>query len=827
MQDRHTKRSQLPRKRQDDMNLRAYHSKRDFKATPEPRGQKGGGRGHRFVIQKHAATRLHYDFRLEMDGVLKSWAVTRGPSLDPADKRLAVHVEDHPLDYGTFEGTIPKGQYGAGSVIVWDRGEWEPVFDAKKGYAKGHLEFRLLGEKLTGLWHLVRMRGKPGETRENWLLIKGEDEAARATGDILKEAPLSVKTGRDLAEVTREAPARPAKVSTAKPKVQGKTAPPPDFIPPALATLAARPPQGAEWQHEIKFDGYRIQARVAEGKVRLLTRSGLDWTERFGETLVQAFQGLKVSDALIDGEVVVEDRAGASDFSALQSELSEGRSERFTYYAFDLLHLNGADLTRQPLERRKALLRPLVGGVLRFSEHFAEEGGLVLQHACRLSLEGVISKRADAPYRSGRSRDWIKSKCSARQEFVVGGYTRSGTGQAAIGSLILGVFQEGGLMPVGRVGTGFTARQAEDLFERLQKLTLRESPFARKLTAEEGRQAVFVKPKLIAEVEFRAWTADGRLRHAAFRGLREDKLANEIVREMPSDKAIDLPRRRVALTNPDRVYWPEDAVTKQALAAYYEAVWPVMGPHLVGRPLALLRCPEGIRGPQFFQKHAWKGMRREIRQVSDPKNRDNPMVAVDHLDGLIGLVQAGALEIHPWGSTLAHWEKPDRIVMDLDPGEGVEWTAVIAAAHDVKARLLAAGLAAFLKTSGGKGLHVVAPLTPKATWPCVKAFCKAMAETMAAEEPERYVATVTKAKRQGRILIDYLRNQRGATAVAAYSTRARPGAAVSAPISWEELEPKIGPDHFTLQNMPKRLAALRRDPWADFHVAAVPLAPKT
>jgi len=644
-----------------------------------------------------------------MDGVLKSWAVTKGPSLDPSEKRLAVHVEDHPLDYGNFEGTIPKGEYGAGTVIVWDRGTWSPAFDPKKGYAKGHLEFDLAGEKLTGRWHLVRMHGKPGETRENWLLIKGDDAAARGSGDVLLDAPLSVKTGRDIAEVAQVVRGRSSKTGPiGAPKMTvpagGKAVPLPDFVLPALATLVSTPPQGAGCLHEIKFDGYRLQARIAAGKARLLTRSGLDWTEKFGPAIVGAFQALTLDDALIDGEVVVENRAGASDFSALQADLSAGSSDRFVYYAFDLLHLNGTDIRRLPLLHRKDLLRPLTGtgtgtGPLRFSEHFGEDGALVLRHACRLSLEGVISKRVDAAYRSGRSRAWVKSKCSARQEFVVGGYMPSSTGLAAVGSLILGVFEDGKLTPVGRVGTGFTAKLAKDLFRRLRQMTVDRSPFARALTTDEGRDAVYVRPDLVAEAEFRAWTAHGHRRHASFCGLREDKPAFEIIREAPVTKVETSPRRTVTLTHPDRVYWPGEGVTKADLAAYYAEVWNLMGPHIVGRPLALLRCPEGITGQQFFQKHAWKGMNAKISQVHDPKDKADPMVAINDLDGLIGLVQAGALEIHPWGSTLANWEKPDRIVMDLDPGEGVAWPAVIAAAREVKQRLEAAGLVTFLKWS--------------------------------------------------------------------------------------------------------------------------------
>ncbi|MFU0505220.1 DNA ligase D [Pseudaminobacter sp. NGMCC 1.201702] len=837
------------------MALETYRKKRDFSTTPEPKGRKARKSGNSFVIQKHDATRLHYDFRLEMDGVLKSWAVTRGPSLVPGEKRLAVHVEDHPLEYGGFEGTIPKGEYGGGTVILWDRGTWTPIYDPHKGYAKGHLEFELKGEKLSGRWHLVRMQGKPREKRENWLLIKGEDEAARSETDpdILEERPESVKTGRVIAEVAGEEPgwssktgrirknarrsrAAPAREESPPPdlpdasKIKGaKKAALPDFVEPTLATLVSSAPAGARWLHEIKFDGYRLQARIEPGRVKLLTRSGLDWTKKFGKQLLGALQELPIGKALIDGELVVETRSGTSDFSALQADLSEGRSDRFRFYVFDLLYLDGYDLTGLPLVKRKELLEQIVGhraGIIRYSSHFEENGDLVLQHACRLGLEGVVSKLRDAPYRAGRSKSWVKSKCSARQEFVVAGYVPSTISRKAIGSLVLGVYEGDKLRHVGRVGTGYTATVAEDLFSRLERMRIPSSPFDERLTAEEARQARYVRPELVAEVEFRAWTADGHLRHASFRGLREDKLARKIVRETPkASKTMSKEQRSsVKLTHPDRLYWPDEGVTKGGLADYYAEVWPCIEPYLVGRPLALLRCPNGITGEKFFQKHAWKGLNPNIVLVNDPKDPpDEPLISINDLDGLIGLVQSAVLEIHPWGSTVKNWERPDMIIMDLDPGENVDWEAVIAAAEETRDRLKEAGLAPFVKTSGGKGLHVVAPLKPKADWAAVKTFTKAIADAMAADSPDRFVATITKSKRVGKILIDYLRNQRGATAVAAYSTRARPGAAVSMPLAWEELSPAIGPAYFTVENTPTRLASLASDPWADFRSAAVPL----
>ncbi|PIO99102.1 DNA ligase D [Pleomorphomonas carboxyditropha] len=835
------------------MALETYRRKRNFKSTSEPEGKLASAEGKAFVVQKHDATRLHYDFRLEMDGVLKSWAVTKGPSLVPGDKRLAVHVEDHPLEYGDFEGTIPKGEYGGGTVVLWDRGSWSPIGDAHKGYAKGHLEFELTGEKLTGRWHLVRMHGKPGEKRENWLLIKGDDEFARGEtdADILEERPESVKTGRGLEEVAANAsakrtrPRKPKKSSEepapAAPEAEAaapdpadikgaRKAPMPDVVEPMLATLVSSAPTGEKWLHEIKFDGYRLLAHVEAGRVKLLTRSGLDWTRKFGKGVPSALQDLPMGSAIVDGELVVETDSGASDFSALQADLSAGRTDRFVFYVFDLLYLDGFDLRGLLLIERKSLLEKLVprdNGVIRFSGHLDESGAMVLQHACRLSLEGIVSKQRDAPYRPGRGKTWVKSKCSARQEFVIGGYVPSTVSRAAVGSLALGIYEDGKLQHVGRVGTGFGAGVAELLQTRLERLRTDEKPFENAMTADERRGVRYVRPELVAEVEFRAWTADGHLRHASFRGLREDKAAQEITREVAkaSAPAPKPPRRTVKLTHPDRLYWPEEGITKEGLADFYADVWRLMAPYVVGRPLALLRCPSGIEGERFFQKHAWKGLNPNIAIVTDPKDpEEEPLVSINDLDGLMGLVQSAALEIHPWGSTVADWERPDIITLDLDPGDDVPWQAVLDAAQEVRQRLADAGLNPFVKTSGGKGLHVVAPLKPSAEWPEVKAFTKSLAEAMASDSPERFVATITKSKRRGKILVDYLRNQRGSTAVAPYSTRARPGAAVSTPVTWEELEPAIGPAYFTVANLPARLAAMTADPWDGFRAAAVPLA---
>ncbi|SFG40094.1 ATP-dependent DNA ligase LigD phosphoesterase module /ATP-dependent DNA ligase LigD polymerase module [Palleronia marisminoris] len=819
------------------MGLETYNKKRDFEATPEPRGEVGASKsGDSYLIQKHAARRLHYDLRLELDGVLLSWAVTKGPSLVPGEKRLAVQTEDHPLTYGDFEGTIPKGEYGGGTVVLWDRGSWKPLNDPRTGLKKGHLEFEIQGEKLGGRWHLTRMARKAREKRDNWLLIKGDDEFAREEGDpqIVEERPESVKTGRNVDEVAGEAPGWSSKTGKLEQPqeelppmpAKAKEATYPDFIPPALATLRSAAPSGEKWLHEIKFDGYRLQAHVREGKATLFTRSGYDWTDRFGKAIPAALGQLDARDTVIDGEVIVEGPSGASDFSALQADLSEGRTDRLVYFAFDILHLDGKDLRPAPLIDRKATLEALLRGapdVLRYSEHFEENGDLVLRHACRLSLEGVISKERNAPYRSGRGKTWIKSKCSERQEFVVAGYTPSSTSRRAIGSLILGYHDDGDLVHAGRVGTGFTQNVAADLFKRLDEMKQKENPFAAELSAEDARNAIFVQPELVAEVEFRAWTASGNVRHASFRGLREDRNAEEVVRES-EDSVVEKPRPAVRLTSPDRLYWKDEGVTKQGLADYYSDVWSRMGPFVVNRPLALVRCPDGVGGQCFFQKHAWRGQSAEILKAHDPKDKDDePIIAVDSLPGLLGMVQGGTLEIHPWGAQITDLERPDFINMDLDPGPGVSWQEVIEAALEVRERLREVGLESFVKTSGGKGLHVVAPLKPKAEWPEVKAFAKGIADAMASDSPDQYVATITKSKRKGKTLIDYLRNGRGATAVAPYSTRARPGAAVSMPLEWDELSGTIGPDFFTVTNSLSRIANTP-DPWADFWKAAKPLA---
>jgi bifunctional non-homologous end joining protein LigD len=838
------------------MALETYRKKRNFAATAEPKGAAPVAGSNLFVVQKHDATRLHYDFRLALDGVLKSWAVTRGPSLNPGEKRLAVAVEDHPLEYADFEGTIAKGEYGGGAVIVWDNGTWSPLGDAHKGLKKGHLEFELHGQKLNGRWHLVRMHGKPGEKRENWLLIKGDDEFARAAdeADVLEERPESINTGRTIDQLEGESPGWSSKTGKIeKPSAAGAAATPrarisarksgtaparksaseagskvplPGFVEPMLATLSKAPPTGDRWLHEIKFDGYRLQAHIEDGKVTLWTRGGLDWTKKFGKAVAEALRNLPVRSALIDGEMVVANESGVAEFSLLQADLSDGRIDRFVYYAFDCLYLDRRDLREEPLVRRKELLSKLLGnegGAIRYSSHFEEDGKLVLQRACALGLEGIISKASQSVYVSGRGKSWVKAKCSAQQEFVIAGYVPSSTGRKAIGSLSLGVYEGKDLRYVGRVGTGFSSGVAEALFTRLDAMRLRSSPFAKPLSTAEARQVRYVRPELIAQIDFRGWTGDGLLRQASFQGLRDDKPARDVVSEttMATNAAPERPKSSVTLSHPDRVYWPDAGVTKEGLADYYAAAWPFMKPLIVGRALALVRCPDGIGGQTFFQKHAWKGLNRNIVLVKDPTEPEE-LISIRDFDGLMALVQSAALEIHPWGSTVTDWERPDMIVMDLDPGDDVTWASVIAAAEEVRARLENVGLASFVKTSGGKGLHVVSPIKPKAEWPAVKAFTKAIADSMAADSPDRYVSTIPKARRHGKILIDYLRNQRGMTAVSAYSTRARPGASVSMPLAWEELTSEIGPAYFTTRNAPARLSS-SADPWADFRAAAAPI----
>lgn len=864
--------------------LRTYNAKRRFGITAEPKGKVARKSGHAFVIQKHDATRLHYDLRLELDGVMKSWAVTRGPSLVPGEKRLAVEVEDHPIEYNTFEGTIPEGEYGGGTVMIWDHGTWAPEADPHKGLAKGHLAFTLDGEKLHGGWHLVRMHRRPREKRENWLLIKQHDEAERSPRDkdILEEEPLSVATGRSLEEIAEGAPRRKkaktaakkdkkktakktTKKKTARKKARAATIKPlrktfkikeddadiadapigtlPAFVEPCLATLVDKAPDGDAWVHEIKFDGYRLQARLAKGKVKLLTRRGLDWTKKFSD-ICKAIAKIPAKAALIDGEVVVEGNDGISSFSLLQEALKADDQERMAFYAFDLLHLDGTDLRPLPLTTRKAALAKLLArvprrGLIRLSESIDERGPVLLKRACKMGLEGIISKQAMAGYHSGRGHDWLKTKCSDRQEFVVAGFVPSTADAHAIGALVLGFYDKGKLHYAGRTGTGFTHKVARDLYRKLKATAAKTCPFGVVPTEERGRRgATWVTPKMVVEVDFHGWTHGDRVRQASFQGVREDKKPTDVVREKKAaaartatavKRSTPVKGRNVAksrnkpsknddrigavkLTHPDRVYWEDAGITKRDLADYYVKVWKWMAPHLVGRPVALVRCPEGAdKGQCFFQKHASGGLVPDLLHLVAEKG--DKIISLDNLDGLISLVQAGVLEIHTRGSTIDHLDKADRLVFDLDPGPGTDWPDVVAAARDVRERLESIKLKTFLKTSGGKGLHVVLPIAPT-PWDEAKEFTHTVARAMEADAPDKYISSATKTKRHGRVFIDYLRNSREATAVAPYSTRARDGAPVSVPIDWSELGALKGANTYTVNNIAQRLSRLRKDPWA-------------
>ncbi|GGK53968.1 DNA ligase D [Salinarimonas ramus] len=859
--------------------LARYREKRDFAATPEPRGRGAAGRRGapkkpaparlRFCVQKHAARRLHYDLRLELDGVLLSWAVTRGPSLVPGEKRLAVHTEDHPLDYLTFEGLIPEGSYGGGAMIVWDEGTWEPEGDPAEGMRRGRLTFRLEGERLAGRWHLVRTgagKERRASTKENWLLLKSDDEAARAAGDadILAEADTSVRSGRTIedlksegvrradwdekqadpkakpsARTTSSTKAKAARAAKEKPAADPRAALDPatvtgakrgklpPFVEPCLATLSEVAPTGEAWLHEIKFDGYRIQARIANGRATLLTRKGLDWTSKF-EPLAHALSQIVPGSAVVDGEAVVEDTRGVSDFGALQAALKAGDTGCVVYHAFDLLHLDGVDLTGAPLAERKRLLALLLddapaGGAVRLSEHIPGNGEAMKRHACRIGLEGIVSKRADRPYRSGRGEDWRKTKCSARQEFVIAGYVPATNRRKAVGSLVLGVYEGTDLVHVGRVGTGFTEADAKALHDAIEAVHADAPPFAAPLPRAAAAKVRWARPALVAEIELRGWTADGLLRHASYKGLREDKDPREATREAPpADETSAAKKTRartvaqdpyagIRLTSPDRVLWEGQGITKQGLADYCAEIADWILPQIANRPLALIRCPAGSQKECFFAKHPWAGL---DEAVLTPTIGDDAIVAIRDLRGLMSLVQFGTLEIHPWGSTLDDPERPDRLVFDLDPGEGVGFPEIVDAARTVRERLAADGLESVVKTTGGKGLHVVVPLVPKAGWDEAKAYAAGLAAAMAKDEPARFTDTLAKKARTGRIFVDYLRNGRGATAVAAYSTRARPGAPVATPLAWEELGPEIAPDHYSVTDIPIRLAHLTRDPWA-------------
>jgi len=835
--------------------------------TPEPGAkQRRTETGRSFVVQKHAATRLHYDFRLEHNGVLLSWAVPKGPSLDPTEKSLAVQVEDHPVDYGSFEGTIPQGQYGGGTVLLWDRGTWEPRGDVDEGLRSGKLKFVLHGEKLRGGWTLVRMRGKEEDDGKNWLLIKERDEEARphSEGDVREERPESVATARSLEEIAaandRVWESKPRK-ATARSRIARKAAAVkaregskpagrlkaadlpgavkaafPELPTPQLATLVKEAPAGDEWVHEVKYDGYRIMALCQKGRVRLITRRGNDWTDRF-KTVAAGVHELEVESAVLDGEVVVLDERGRSSFQALQNVLKGvKKSTRLLYFVFDLVYLDGYDLSRSPLLERKRLLAQVLeraaGTPLRYSEHIQGHGEQVMSQACDSSLEGIISKRANSLYTPRRTKAWLKVKCGNRQEFVIGGYTDPSGSREHFGALLLGTFDaKGEFIYCGRVGTGFDSRLLASLKKRMRAYEADGPAFKNPPRGAEARGVHWLKPVLVCEVQFSEWTDEGILRHPSFQGLREDKEAREVVREdakivLDDDKSDRVARASqrpkpddgtvagVKLTNPQRVQYPELGITKLELARYYEAVAEWVLPHLVHRPLSLVRCPQGREKHCFYQKHLTDTLPASVHGVPIREKKGvEEYVAIENLTGLVGLVQLGVLEFHPWGCREDDVEHPDRLIIDLDPGPGVEWGGVVEGARLVRERLEDLGLESFVKTTGGKGLHVVLPIQRRTEWEEAKAFAKAIADGIVRDHPGEYLAVMTKAKRQGRIFVDYLRNGRGATAIAPYSTRAREGAPVAVPLSWEELDERLLPRMFDVRTVPARLAKLKRDPW--------------
>ena len=853
-------------------SLVPYRAKRDFTKTKEPSGKAAvkSAQYPRFVIQKHAASRLHYDLRLELGGIFKSWAVTKGPSLVSGEKRLAVEVEDHPLDYGDFEGTIPKGEYGGGTVMLWDRGFWLPegTADAERALRKGELKFTLAGEKVKGSWVLVRMRSdREHGKRNNWLLIKHRDEYAREDGPLASDEDLSVASGRGMEEIAAgigASPAsfmmgsrsrvkadavwhsnrdgggdglaaQPAMKSPAKSRKARPSGAMPSFIAPQLCKLVTRAPSGEDWIHEIKLDGYRMQLRIQDGEAVMRTRKGLDWTEKFKAVAAAA---TSLPDAVIDGEVVALDHNGAPDFAALQAALSEGRSRDLIYYVFDLLFHEGEDLRDLPLSERKERLQALLarkgrhGAVIKYLDHLSDPGEAVLKSACRMELEGIVSKRANAPYQSGRSESWLKAKCRGGHEVVIGGWSGGGRN---LRSLLVGVYRGDHLVHTGRVGTGFNARNAGALLTKLKGLATDKSPFGGKDAPKRKADVTWVKPELVAEIEFAGWTGAGMVRQASFKGIRADKPAEEVRAEKPAPAAqAQVPQPRpshsksaaaggaavmgVAVSKPDKVLWPATkdgkSYSKIDLARYLEKVGPWMIEHIKGRPCSIIRAPDGIDAERFFQRHALAGMSNLVNLVTVAGDR-KPYVQIDRVEGLIAAAQIAGVEYHPWNNEPGEPSVPGRLVFDLDPAPDVAFDTVVEAAKEIRERLERLGLVCFCKTTGGKGLHVVTPLDAEGfNWDQAKAFAQTVCTHMANDSPERYLIKMTKKLRTGRIFLDYLRNDRMSTAVAALSPRARPGAPVLMPIDWGKVRKGLDPMRYTMHTVPAILA--REKPWEGY-----------
>ncbi len=810
-------------------SLDKYQAKRNFAKTPEPAdgGESVAGQ-LQFVIQKHWASHLHYDLRLELDGVMKSWAVPKGPSLDPSHKRMAVQVEDHPISYNSFEGQIPAGHYGAGKVIVWDKGLWLPLADPEEGYRKGKLHFALQGHKLGGRWTLVRMKGKQGERQPPWLLIKEADDFARQEDelDIVTARPDSVASEqRAAAPKTRAEPAaKPSKTRKAK------ATPLPTTMAPQLAVLADAPPQNAEdWAWELKLDGYRMAARKKGRQLQLWTRNGKDWTAKI-PALAAALQHLQLKDAWLDGEVVALNDQGLPDFQRLQNAFDGEGTTDLVYYLFDLPFADGQDLRGQPwLARREALqaaldASPGLGDSVRLSEAFGGDPAQLLASACALGMEGLVGKRKDASYHAGRTADWIKLKCGQRQEFVIGGYTRPKGTRTGLGSLLLGVHgSDGQLVYAGNVGTGFNEASLRALTAQLQKMQTKTCPFADPERIDY--EALWVKPQLVAEVAFAGWTGQGRVRHAVFQGLREDKPANQITRErsttMPVRKKTPSVTVGIEVSHADRIMDKSTGVTKLDVVRYYEQVAPLMMEHLQDRPTSLVRTPDGVDGEHFFQKHlqarAMAGI-VQLPQSLDPEHP--PLLAIAGAEGLAQAAQFNVVEFHTWNAKRDKILRPDRMTFDLDPGEGVAWPAVQEAAELVRVLLQELGLEPFLKTSGGKGLHLVVPIQRRHDWDTVKGLSKAIVQHLAATVPQRFVAKSGPQNRKGKIFVDYLRNGWGATTVSAWSVRARPGMGVSVPIGWSELGQVSGGAHWGIQSIEARFRK-GNAPWARYAKAAV------
>jgi len=802
--------------------LAQYNAKRDFKRTPEPAGKIAPGKGNRFIVQKHDATRLHYDFRLEVDGVLKSWAVTKGPSADPADKRLAVRTEDHPMSYADFEGRIPKGEYGGGTVMLWDQGTWAPVAGkSAKDIEKGHLHFTLDGTRMKGEWLLVRMKPRPGEKRENWLLRKVDDAYRGGSDDLVGRELTSVLTGRTMAEIAGDeageqslegakgaafakkmADAAAHNNKVAKPVAKGK---PPEFRPLQLATLVDAVPAGNGWFHEIKYDGYRAEIAAAGSNVRVYTRSGLDWTDKFAP-LVRHIAALDLPPCLIDGEIVAYGKDGNPDFSALQAVLKRGHGAQdeatdLHLFAFDLLEENGKSLAKlgnlERKERLEALLRD-ARPPIAVADHVIGAGEKLYTAMCRAGQEGIIAKRADASYVGRRSKNWVKVKCTRRQEFIVVGWTPSSAKGRPFASLLLAQHEGGALVYKGNVGTGFNADSFDDLARRFAKLERKTAPL--EVDAAAARHAHWLKPDLVAEIAFAEFTASGSVRHASFLGLRHDKEAKDVTPE--TKQPAPAPAADVTISNRDRVIFPEAKATKGDLADYYAAIAPVLLPHAARRPISLVRCPQGRSKKCFFQKHDSGSFGDHVHHVpiKEKDGSHEDYLYVDDADGLLACVQMGTIEFHGWDSHVDALEQPDRMVFDLDPDEGLAFADVKKAAADIRRQLADIGLVSFAMLSGGKGVHIVVPLDPGHSWDAHKDFAKRFAEALSLAEPDRYVATMSKAKRKGKIFIDWLRNQRGSTAIMPYSARAREQAPVAVPVGWDELADVKSPAAWTIRD---------------------------